>query len=331
MVTALQRVLNIEQYKNLCWQLGNALYGIHTAFSAIHLKVSRTKKAATMLFGISEEYIGLLLVLAVCLITVTIIAAHEGWFSTAPKKATPRNRRGVFPEVQTQPEQLQHTSLQPEGLRQRRGHQRVQGSAEFVRHRLLPYLPREDPELTVGVQTTGPSAQREPYLVRESAQVVVNVQEKARRQTMRTQCAAIILFLEDDEESFEFDPPYEEHPEKLFVPQNKDFVNYIISKPNKSRGAAGHAERIIIRNFTSLKEAFQKKYKQDPVKILLYSELMPCTACTDAIINTLSQLAQRVRVELHYAKPYQREQESIQSGSRDRLKQSRLSVHHTQN
>ena len=64
------------------------------------LKVSGTRQAATMLFGISEEYIGLLVVIAVCLIIVTIIAVHEGWFSTAPQRATPRGRQRTSLEFQ---------------------------------------------------------------------------------------------------------------------------------------------------------------------------------------------------------------------------------------
>ena len=303
-----------------------------------------------MLFGISEEYIGLLLVIAVCLITVTIIAVHEGWFSTAPQRATPRGRQRTSPEVQDQPEQVQRTPHQPEGLRQRRGPQRVRGSAEFVRYRLLPYLPREDPELTEGVQTAGPSAQKESstFLVsathrdlytqistvgckfEDTSKTFKNLQEDTRRQAVRTQRAAIVLFLEDDEDSFEYDPPYEENPKKLFVPQNDKFVNYIIARPNSSKGAAGHAERIIMRNFGSLERGFQaKNNNQHPAKILLYSELMPCKTCTDAIIKTLSQWAQRVKVELNYSQPYYRETEHEERGNIDRLKQSGISVDRT--
>ena len=142
------------------------------AYTQHSLKVPRTRQAATMPLGISEEYIGLLVVIAVCLISVTIIAVHEGWFSTAPQRATPRGRQRTSPEVQDQPEQVQSTPHQPEGLRQRRGRQRVRGSAEFMRYRLIPYLldVSQDPELSGEVQPQRPSAQRESDTLQETHQ-----------------------------------------------------------------------------------------------------------------------------------------------------------------
>ena len=318
---------------------------------SIHSKVPRTKQAATMLFGISEEYIGLLLVIAVCLIIVTIIAVHEGWFNTAPQRATPRGRQRTSPEVQDQPEQVQSTPHQPEGLRQRRGRQRVRGSAEFVRYRLLPYLLdvySQGPELSGEVQPQRPSAQREsdtlpethqssefvetsttgrlyPDLQFESAEFAEGLQETSKGQTEHKQYAAIVLFTEDNEEAFEYAPPVEVNPEKPFVPQKEDFNNYIMARPNKSHGRTEHAERIIMNNFKSLKKKFKNKNHKDPVKIILYSWLMPCTDCTRAIISGLSGLAQKgVKVELYYTCDY--DDRDTQTENRFRLEDSKISV-----
>ena len=82
-----------------------------------------------------------------------------------------------------------------------------------------------------------------------------------------------------------------------------------------------------MNNFKSLKKKFKSKNHKDPVKIILYSWLMPCTDCTGAIISGLSRLAQKgVKVELYYTCDYDVEDKDTQTENRFQLEDSKISV-----
>ena len=322
-----------------------------------------------MPFGISEEYIGLLLVVAVCLITVAIIEAHKGGFSSAHR---PRNRdrprspdrpqpdqpeelqpqhprqrvryqgvqRDESPEAQDQPKQLQPQVHHPHHHQQPR--QRVLSSEDFVRARLLPYshisestIATAQPVQEAFFQSSklsykGNTQDEKPRLCeKESEKFVYNkLKDKAKGQTEYKQYAAIVLFPEDDEEKFVFHPPVETDPNKLFVPLEKEFNNYIMARPNKRHRGTEHAEKIIMRNFESLKRKFKNNNNNnDPAKIILYTEIMSCSDCTKAIISGLSELAEReVRIEFFYTLPYDTEEEDTQTGNRKCLKDNNIIV-----
>ena len=88
-------------------------------------------------------------------------------------------------------------------------------------------------------------------------------------------------------------------------PDPGHFNNYIIARPEKCRDDMIHAEAAILHNFQSLWEAHVKINCQNPVSIIFYSWIMPCTECTDLIIQGLSNLG--VSVTIAYTIPWDKE------------------------
>ena len=105
-------------------------------------------------------------------------------------------------------------------------------------------------------------------------------------------------------------------------PNRKCFNNFIIARPKDN---IKHAEAVILDNFDQLWVAYKtKNYNQTPASIILYSWIMPCNDCTDAIIKKLSTLC--IPVTIVYTIPWTKESDQIQEKSRNRLKENRITV-----
>ena len=66
---------------------------------------------------------------------------------------------------------------------------------------------------------------------------------------------------------------------KSFHPDSSNLVNYIVARPDHM----DHAEVVLLDRFNEL----QQKFGRRPSLILIFSWLMPCSECTEAIINRL--------------------------------------------
>ena len=111
-------------------------------------------------------------------------------------------------------------------------------------------------------------------------------------------------------------------------PKMDEFNNYIIARPEDIRGDTKHAEEMILENFDELWEAYKNKNSnQTPASIMLYSWIMPCEDCTEAIIKELSNLG--IPVTIVYTIPWRKKGKQIQGKkSRKRLKDNGISVEH---
>ena len=109
---------------------------------------------------------------------------------------------------------------------------------------------------------------------------------------------------------------------ETFSPESKMFNNFIIARPKDN---IKHAEAVILDNFDQLWVAYKtKNYNQTPASIILYSWIMPCNDCTEAIIKKLSTLG--IPVTIVYTIPWTKESDQIQEKSRNRLKENQITV-----
>ncbi len=105
-----------------------------------------------------------------------------------------------------------------------------------------------------------------------------------------------------------------------FSPPRKYLHNYIITRPNKELGQwrQKHAEKVIFDEFHNLWQSYcGKNGNQPPKSIVLYSWIMPCKNCTEAIIRNLSKLG--VPVCIAYTIPYSRESNEQHNENKKRL------------
>ena len=77
-----------------------------------------------------------------------------------------------------------------------------------------------------------------------------------------------------------------------YMPARSKFCNYIVARPHNGQDA----EIIIFKEFDNLWKEYIHKNGEEPHSIILYSLLMPCTNCTDKIINTLARRRAKVTV-----------------------------------
>ncbi len=119
--------------------------------------------------------------------------------------------------------------------------------------------------------------------------------------------------------------PYVNSNEPFLPPKDK-FHNYIIARPMQKGDRRKHAEEIILDEFNDLWDSYlQINSNQRPKSIVLYSWIMPCSECTEKIINTLSRLG--VPVYIAYTISYKRkETKQQQKDSRKRITSSRMTI-----
>ena len=144
-------------------------------------------------------------------------------------------------------------------------------------------------------------------------------------QSTRSQFAVIVLLSERETENqglVEFNPhdldgrPVVNNTQS-YTPARGKFGNYIVARPHNGQDA----EIVILRQFETLWEAYIHKNGEQPHSILLYSWLMPCTKCTEMIINTLARRGATVTVAYTSRN---REPDSTQKCNQQRLRQEFL-------
>ena len=77
-----------------------------------------------------------------------------------------------------------------------------------------------------------------------------------------------------------------DHP---FYPPTYQCVNYIAARPHKAMGFTIHTEKILMQQLESLWANYRKNFHAYPNHIILYSWMMPCSHCTQAIIGKMSK------------------------------------------
>ncbi len=104
----------------------------------------------------------------------------------------------------------------------------------------------------------------------------------------------------------------------IFSPSRNNFHNYIVARPKREGQRPRHAEEILLDEFNDLWHSYcTKNPGQCPNGIVLYSWIMPCTECTEKLINTLSTLS--LPVYIVYTISYRKETERQQKDSRKRI------------
>ena len=117
---------------------------------------------------------------------------------------------------------------------------------------------------------------------------------------------------------------------KTLSPKLDEFNNYIIARPEDIGGDTIHAEEMIFEKFDKLLDAYKTKNRnQTPASIMLYSWIMPCENCTEAIIKELLKQDIHVPVTIVYTIPWRKKGKQIQGKkSRKRFKEKGISVEH---
>ena len=114
----------------------------------------------------------------------------------------------------------------------------------------------------------------------------------------RDEFAAIVLISSGDEpiSSFRYDPSDDGGQYPRFDPmawvyptKGSDMGNYIVGQTDPDDGI--HAEAQILPQLQTLLQRFRGKHGgQNPTAIVLYTRIIPCEDCTEAIISTYRRL-----------------------------------------
>ena len=76
-------------------------------------------------------------------------------------------------------------------------------------------------------------------------------------------------------------------------PTDDDLVNYIVARPDQRCSPPRHAEETLLDRFDALKD----RYPGSPIStVLLYSWLMPCSGCTELLIQKFKNCPYKVIV-----------------------------------
>ena len=149
-------------------------------------------------------------------------------------------------------------------------------------------------------------------------------------QRNKWQFATLMLLTAKETKKFCYEPSQNGGQPKLyenetFSPKSGEFNNYIIARPQNGENNTKHAEEVILENFVELLGAYKNQNSnQIPASIILYSWIMPCKDCTDAIIEKL--LSHGIPITIVYTISWEKESKEIQAKSRKSLKKKGVSV-----
>ena len=168
---------------------------------------------------------------------------------------------------------------------------------------------------------------------------------KAEGQRTSWQFAVLVLLARSETkrpQTFQFKPNKNSRlpidPSKPFIPAKSEFNNYIVARPEQDVlnriteyyriKFSQHAEKIVVDEFEDLLLAYVRENKEDLGGIILYSWVMPCTECTNKIIDTLA--GRKLKVTVAYTLRCKLESERIQHANRERLRQAGATVEYIQ-
>ena len=149
-----------------------------------------------------------------------------------------------------------------------------------------------------------------------STHAVRTVIHRSRQQATKTQFAVLILSSKPQTEFETFRPDV--NSKKPCMPDND---NYLVARPHNGK----HAEIIMLEKVDALWSAYVGKHGEQPVGVFLYSWLMPCTNCTNMILDKLAE--RRAEVTVAYTGKNFEETKDTQENNRNLLKQRHITVY----
>ena len=110
-------------------------------------------------------------------------------------------------------------------------------------------------------------------------------------------------------------------PDKYY-PAGRNFTNFIVARPN----GPAHAEEIIF-DYGDLNNLCEERCIQQPIRtLLLYSWLMPCSKCTERIIEENGSLNGGRRMVVVYTKDWIEEEYNQRIRNRNSLRNNGIRV-----
>ena len=109
------------------------------------------------------------------------------------------------------------------------------------------------------------------------------------------------------------------HSVPSFPDHNNDFVNYIVAHPDHTQHPTVHAEMILLQRFQTLRNKYPT--------MILYSWMMPCSGCTNALIQSLENYTCGSDVVIVYTIDWKGESAHNNQKNRKNLRQAGIQVY----